>query len=1224
MKEMGRQLRRRKLAASALVATSIFVCSIQRAVASDLPTAGEVAYEAVSAEVRDVLEQSNTANVVFIADETARKSEPFQQLRAVVRTMGPDVFAGRLTGSQISDLGSVDGVRIDLNSKIFVESDPLGKKTDPVLPLIQPSPIWDTVVAVPDTDPDLITTQSSLGVNGAGAVVAVLDTGVDDQAVGLENQVIHRVDFSPPTSSCSDNGEPDPVGHGTHVASIVAGRSGTYSTRDVRGVAPGAKIVDVRVFNCGSETTEAALLAAMNWVVTNKTTYGINIVNMSLGSSGSLQDGRDSMSIMVNRMVANGLFLAVAAGNDGDTPGTIGSPGVAQFATTVGAASVSKYGAYQAFYSSVGPTGDGRFGIDLIAPGSSIEAAQTTARYGATTVKSGTSMATPYVAGIAALLIEQDPNASPGGTLCELSESCPIGVLPESMVNPIQNQMKTSDWYAPGTDNMTGSGLVSASATMLGQQPAPAVALSGTFRGDSPNVFRVAPHSRPAVLSVYTPTSVRSDAFDSSTLNIQIVDQNFELKTSEVPCTLLGIGSCSTAAFTFTPYLYAYLLRPSTTDTFVVVNSPKNLDYEIVVPGLDASVTSFTGVSANNIDLSTTNAADITLSRTTASAIPTSYFVSAPASLQVQNSAQLPAGPPGTSVNITVSKSGVAGNSEERIVISGGDGSLLVSSVIVSDTGDGRIIYPNPAGYSDRGESADQYYIANDGTILLNSRATGLQSSNGYDSVAVIAAGSRRIKQIPLTQTSPSQIDIRSISLDGKAFVGFQFPGGAGLLPGDSDTRENYFVHNITTGATIEVGPDNTQWNMFQQFNNNASYRINNDGTEVAWSTVYPSGTSPVKLGWQGGSNFATTRILAAFPSTTRMHVWSFSGDHIVVRITDASQGVDEFRDYSTDGTFRTLDFGGVTPTLGGTAVSALGSATAIINGNSEKIMCDHLGRRVEFENSFALELGMSRGELSAVADDCSWVNLVWTSDHEIPRGVNGTRLLKLSSDGTFVELDATSPSRPLGWLSNTAGTHFVRVSATQLGPGDTNGAYDYYRGLGSTPGLTPTFSSAVQTADGFTVQISNYNASFTWVGTNSAAGVVVISSSGLVTVTGVAPGVSSTVTITTSRAGSTSGSATSSSTFSLSVASFSLSVARIYSVKAGEVAVKSTLLTQAKLKAPTGSKYALSVAVSSKKICKILGTAIKTLKKGTCAVKVTVTLKGKKPTAKTVKISVK
>ena len=190
-----------------------------------------------------------------------------------------------------------------------------------------------------------------------------------------------------------------------------------------------------------------------------------------------------------------------------------------------------------------------------------------------------------------------------------------------------------------------------------------------------------------------------------------------------------------------------------------------------------------------------------------------------------------------------------------------------------------------------------------------------------------------------------------------------------------------------------------------------------------------------------------------------------------------------------------------------------------------------------------------------------------------------------------------------------------VTVTASRSGYTSENATSSSVAALST--GLTPTFSSAVQTADGFTVQISNYNASFTWVGTNSAAGVVVISSSGLVTVTGVAPGVSSTVTITTSRAGSTSGSATSSSTFSLSVA-------RIYSVKAGEVAVKSTLLTQAKLKAPTGSKYALSVAVSSKKICKVLGTAIKTLKKGTCAVKVTVTLKGKKPTAKTVKISFK
>ena len=163
-------------------------------------------------------------------------------------------------------------------------------------------------------------------------------------------------------------------------------------------------------------------------------------------------------------------------------------------------------------------------------------------------------------------------------------------------------------------------------------------------------------------------------------------------------------------------------------------------------------------------------------------------------------------------------------------------------------------------------------------------------------------------------------------------------------------------------------------------------------------------------------------------------------------------------------------------------------------------------------------------------------------------------------------------------------------------------------------PGVTPAFSTSIQTGGGFTLQISNYDASFAWAGTNSLAGAVVISSSGLITVTGVAPGVSSTVTITTTRTGYLSGSATSSS---LSA------VASIHAVKVGQVAAKSKLLELAKLKAPTGSKYALSVKASSKKICKVLGTTIKTLKKGTCVVNVTVTLKGKKPTPKTIEIKV-
>ena len=167
--------------------------------------------------------------------------------------------------------------------------------------------------------------------------------------------------------------------------------------------------------------------------------------------------------------------------------------------------------------------------------------------------------------------------------------------------------------------------------------------------------------------------------------------------------------------------------------------------------------------------------------------------------------------------------------------------------------------------------------------------------------------------------------------------------------------------------------------------------------------------------------------------------------------------------------------------------------------------------------------------------------------------------------------------------------------------------------------GLTPAFSTSIQTDDGYTLQISNYDTSFAWAGTNSSAGAVAISPSGLITVTGASNRTpttmtSSTVTITTTRTGYLSGSATSSS---LSA------VASIHAVKVGQVAAKSKLLELAKLKAPTGSKYALSVKASSKKICKVLGTTIKTLKKGTCVVNVTVTLKGKKPTPKTIEIKV-
>ncbi len=1014
------------------------------AASTDAP--GADGFDPVADAVLRVLQRSSTAKVVVTADDSARDNSRVREILDQMRSIGESTYAGRLSHETILDLADSGAAVVDLDATVRLPTDPTSLQRDPVRPMVQPAGLWDAEVTIPDTDSRLVSTQQQLGIDGTGSVVVVMDTGVDSNASGLAGQVIHRQDFSTPTGSCTDRGFLDPSGHGTHVASIIAGKPGNFTPSNMRGVAPGAKIIDVRVFNCAEETTDSEILNAINWIIANKATYGIDAVNMSLGSSGTGQNGQDSKSIAVNRMVAAGLFVAVAAGNDGDAPRTIGSPGVAEFATTIGAASVSKYGAYQAFFSSVGPTGDGRAGIDFLAPGSGIIAAQTTAVQiaGGGTVKAGTSMAAPYVAGIAALLAQQHPNEAPSGTTCDIGAGCAIGVVAASMSNPVQDRIKASDWYASGLDNMSGNGLVSASATLLGENLPAARSLSGTFRSDAPNTIRIPPHSGDAVVSIYTPTSVRTDMWDSSTLNIQVIDRNYSMKRTEVPCTKLASNVCSTAAFTFTPHLYAYLLRPSQTETVLQVASPKEVGFHMTIAGLDGSPTLLSKVASTNIDLSSSTTGTITVSRVVSSAEPTVFSVNTPSALSVPSTVTLAAGAAGTSVTLSVERTGTPRYSEELVVLSGDDGSLIASRVQMRTTGNGRIVYPNPAGYSDRGENSDYYAMADDGSIFMNSRATGMKSTNGYDSIGYIPANSLVIEKLNLVQTSPSQLDVEAIAADGSAFIGYQFPAGAGLLQGDGDTRENYFVYNRSTAALTEVGPDIRPFG--EMFLMNSQYRLNGDGTEVAWSVNLPSGVNPVRLGWQGGTNFATTRILDSFPATTVMRLLAFRGSHIIVSVQETESAPIEYRDYDSTGDFAVLSFGSTNPHWLDMIVSADGSALARVWGDGT-IKCIDDGTAVEFDNAYARSVGFAFG-LNAIADDCSWVVMGWTSDLTDRRGDSGRRLVKLFANDRMVELDSAPAGRMQGWISNPTGTHFLRVSPDQLEPGDLNGAWDYYRGV--------------------------------------------------------------------------------------------------------------------------------------------------------------------------------
>lgn len=237
-------------------------------------------------------------------------------------------------------------------------------------------------------------------------VIAVIDTGIDMKHKDLDGgKVIGWRDFvNGSTTPYDDNG------HGTWVASIAAGDGGGNSA--YVGVAPGAALVGVKVLDKGGSGTISRVISGVDWVVSNKITYGIEIVNMSLGSR-DCSDGTDSLSVAVNNAVNNGLTVVVAAGNSGPRSCSIGTPGAAEKAITVGAvADVGENGFSLASFSSRGPTLDGRIKPDIVAPGVRLTGAKSGSDIGYATF-SGTSGATPFVSGVAALMLHANTALSP-------------------------------------------------------------------------------------------------------------------------------------------------------------------------------------------------------------------------------------------------------------------------------------------------------------------------------------------------------------------------------------------------------------------------------------------------------------------------------------------------------------------------------------------------------------------------------------------------------------------------------------------------------------------------------------------------------------------------------------------------------------------------------------------------------------------------------------------
>lgn len=252
-------------------------------------------------------------------------------------------------------------------------------------------------------------------INGSGVKIAILDTGIDKYHPDLDD-----LDDNPTTndpkviaekSFTNEDHTWDGFGHGTHCASIAAG-TGQASSYKFVGVAPGAYLLNGKVLTDAGWGYESWVISGIEWAV-NK---GAHIISMSLGSDIN-GDGTDPLSMAIDWATDRGVVVVVAAGNSGSRGMfTVGIPGVAKKAITVCATTKTDI---VADFSSQGPTEDLRLKPDVCAPGVNIIAARANGTSMGIpideyyTMASGTSMATPHVAGAAALIIQAHPDWNP-------------------------------------------------------------------------------------------------------------------------------------------------------------------------------------------------------------------------------------------------------------------------------------------------------------------------------------------------------------------------------------------------------------------------------------------------------------------------------------------------------------------------------------------------------------------------------------------------------------------------------------------------------------------------------------------------------------------------------------------------------------------------------------------------------------------------------------------
>jgi serine protease AprX len=374
-------------------------------------------------------------------------------------------------------LAALPGITVTLDISVSVQSTP--ESTGPHTP---------SDAFLPETG---ATRLAAAGDTGQGVTVAVLDTGIDNLP-DFAGRLIGGVDLT-----SENNPFQDSYGHGTFVAGLIGG-NGASSNGQYSGEAPSAKLVSVKVAGADGTTHLGTLISGLQWAVDHRSTYGIKVVNISMGFQPTQSTVSNPVDAAVEATWKSAIAVVTSAGNAGPFNGTILSPGDDPLAITAGAlddmATTSVSDDEMTDFSSVGPTSpdgwvkpdlvaSGRSVVSLAVPGSTIYDKYPSARVGAANfVGSGTSFSAAITSGAAALVLADNPGLTPNQVKARLlgtADPGPVG-------NPFVDGHGALNAYAAATAGPMN--LSQSAGGLIATRPGTTVSLTPTRPVDTWNV----------------------------------------------------------------------------------------------------------------------------------------------------------------------------------------------------------------------------------------------------------------------------------------------------------------------------------------------------------------------------------------------------------------------------------------------------------------------------------------------------------------------------------------------------------------------------------------------------------------------------------------------------------------------------------------------------------------------------------------------------------------